>query len=208
MIDRLFRDRDLRTPAIRAAFERVPREVFVPEDKVASAYADTPLAIPQGQTISAPSMIAIMLEEGGFRPGQSVLEIGTGSGYNAALLADLVGSEGVTTIERHPELAAWARENLERAGHGGVTIVVGDGTLGHPERAPYDRIIATAGAPRIPKSWKTQLAPGGRILAPIGPSTYHQTLAVLDKLADGSYVQREGVACAFVPLIGAEGWRG
>jgi len=197
---------DIRTPAIRAAFEKVPRELFVEEDQVRRAYVDTPLPIPAGQTISAPSMIAIMLEEGGFSHGQKVLEVGAGSGYNAALLAELVGGENLITIERHPELVEFALTNLARAGYR-VTVVAGDGSLGYPPNAPYDRIIATAGAPRIPKSWTPQLKTGGRVLVPIGPSSFHQVLKIAEKRTDGRLVVREGVPCSFVPLVGKEAWR-
>ena len=207
LIEALVAAEDIRTPAVRAAFEKVPREVFVPEDKLGDTYKDTPLPLPAGQTISAPSMIAIMLEEGEFRPGHHVLEIGAGSGYNAALLAELVGPDNVVTIERHAELVEVARANLRRAGYH-VEVVLGDGSLGYPPRAPYDRIIATAGAPRLPRGWGRQLRAGGRIVAPLGPSTFHQVLTVADKQADGTLRTRQGVECAFVPLIGAEAWRG
>ena len=176
LVERLVRARYVRDPRVREAFLRVPREEFLPPDERPDAYADAPLPIGLGQTISAPSMIAIMLEEARLEPGERVLEIGTGSGYHAALLASLVGSENVVTVERIPGLAEWGRTNLERTGFAGVTVIVGDGSLGHPERAPYDCVMATAGAPRIPPAWPTQLSPGGRIVAPIGsPSTVRFT---------------------------------
>ncbi len=199
---------DIRTEAVQEAFLRVPREAFVrPEDRP-SAHVDTPLPIGEGQTISAPSMIAIMLEEAELRPGERVLEIGTGSGYHAALLACLVGAANVVSIERLPRLAAWGAANLVRAGFAAVTVVTGDGSLGYPPRAPYDCIMATAGAPSLPPAWASQLAAEGRILAPIGGSRYTQDLIIARRRPDGSLQMRRGTACAFVPLIGERAWSG
>ncbi len=205
LVDELVRDGHVRTPAVESAFRTVRRELFVTEDRVEAAYADAPLPIPQGQTISAPSMIAIMLEEANLRPDLKVLDVGTGSGYNAALLAEIVGAANVASIERHPDLLAFARENLRRAGYE-VTLAVGDGTLGYPPRAPYDRIVVTAGASRLAKPWIEQTKVGGRIVAPIGRSTFSQTLVTATKTAEGTVAVREGTPCAFVPLIGREGW--
>ncbi len=196
----------VKSPAVRAAFLKVPRERFVPEDLRGSAYDDAPLPIGQGQTISAPSMIAIMLEEAGLKPGESVLEIGAGCGYNAALLAELVGPDRVVSVERIPALAELARANLAACGYR-VDVVVGDGTLGHPPRAPYDCVIATAGAPRVPKPWKEQAKVGGRIVAPVGRSRLNQVLVTARRVSESKWEFKEGTACAFVPLIGAEGWR-
>lgn len=206
MVDRLVRSHYVREPAVRDAFLSVPREAFVQAADAADAYADVPLPIGRGQTISAPSMIAIMLEEARLRSGERVLEIGTGAGYGAALLAHLVGAANVVTIERHAELAAQGRANLARVRAAEVTVVVGDGSLGFSERAPYDCILATAGAPHIPEAWPTQLAPRGRIVAPIGPSRQGQVLVVAMRRADGSLNVRETTPCAFVPLIGAQAW--
>jgi protein-L-isoaspartate(D-aspartate) O-methyltransferase len=196
----------VKSPAVKAAFLKVPRERFVPEDVRGSAYEDVPLPIGRGQTISAPSMIAIMLEEASLRPGESVLEIGAGSGYNAALLAELVGPDRVVSVERIPELADLARANLEACGYR-VEVVVGDGTMGYPPRAPYDCVFATAGAPRIPKPWMEQTKVGGRIVAPIGRSRLNQVLVTARRVSDAKWDIHEGIACAFVPMIGAEGWR-
>ena len=196
----------VRSPAVKAAFLKVPRERFVPEDVRGSAYEDVPLPIGRGQTISAPSMIAIMLEEASLRPGEGVLEIGAGSGYNAALLADLVGPDRVVSVERIHELADLARANLEGCGYR-VEVVVGDGTMGYPPRAPYDCVFATAGAPRIPKPWMEQTKVGGRIVAPIGRSRLNQVLVTARRVSDAKWDIHEGTACAFVPMIGAEGWR-
>ena len=207
-MDRLVASRYVRDPGVRDAFLAVPREVFVRPDDRDDAYADVPLSIGSGQTISAPSMIAIMLEEAGLRPGERVLEIGTGSGYHAALLARIVGPENVVTIERLPDVAEWGRANLARVGLAGVTVVVGDGSLGHPERAPYACIMATAGAPRIPDAWPAQLAPGGRIVAPVGATRHGQVLVVATLGPDGTLRTREGTPCAFVPLVGEAAWPG
>jgi len=195
------------SPAVRDAFLRVPRERFLPEDLQGSAYDDTPLPIGHGQTISAPSMIAIMLEEAALRAGEGVLEIGTGSGYNAALLAELVGPDRVVSVERLPGLAAFGRRNLEALGYR-VDVVVGDGTLGYPPRAPYDCIIATAGAPRIPEAWTEQTRVGGRVVAPVGRSRMSQILVVARRLSDAKWDVTEGTPCAFVPMIGEQGWSG
>ncbi len=202
----LVRAGEIRTAAVRTAFLRVPREEFVrPEDR-RDAYDDTPLPIGENQTISAPSMIAIMLEEAELHPGDRVLEIGTGSGYGAALLAALTGPENVVTMERIPSLAAWGRRNLEATGFREVTVVTGDGSLGWPERAPYDCILATAGAPHLPPAWAPQLSGRGRIVAPVGDSRYSQDLLVARRRPDGGLDIRHGTPCAFVPLVGVAAW--
>ena len=206
LVEDLERGRHIRSTPVRRAFLAVPRERFVPEDLRSKAYLDTPLSIPMGQTISAPSMIAIMLEEAELAEGQTVLDVGTGSGYNAALLAVIVGAANVVSIERHADLAAFARDNLRAAGCADVRLVVGDGTLGHEPGAPYDRIVVTAGAPRIARSWVRQTKVGGLIVAPIGRSTFSQVLVVARKVAEERIETREGTPCAFVPLVGREGW--
>jgi protein-L-isoaspartate(D-aspartate) O-methyltransferase len=151
-------------------------------------------------------MIAIMLEEARLKAGERVLEVGTGSGYHAALLAAIVGPSNLVSIERHAALAERARAALAAAGFGEVTVMVGDGSLGFPERAPYDCILATAGAPRIPESWPPQLAARGRIVAPVGSSPHSQVLVTVTRREDGTLETREGTPCAFVPLVGKQAW--
>lgn len=197
----------LRSPEIIEAFRKVPREEFVPEKLRASAYEDTPLPIGYGQTISAPSMIAIMLESLQVKRGQKVLEIGTGSGYNAALLAELTGREGrVVSIERIPELAKFGKENLRRTGYEWVEVKVGDGSLGYPG-VEWDRILLTACAPEIPKPLIEQLSIGGRIGAPVGSNYLFQTWVVGEKQENGRLKIEEMGGCSFVPLIGKYGWK-
>lgn len=196
----------IRSPHVESAFLRVEREKFVLPEYTKRAYADTPLPILCGQTISAPSMIAIMLETADLKKGLTVLEVGCGSGYNAALLAEIVGEECVVTIERIPELADWGRKNLEDAGYT-VQVVVGDGTLGYPDRAPYHRIISTAAAPKIPEPWVDQLLLEGLIVCPVGSRYWYQELEVAQKEKEGKLRITHHGGCAFVPLIGEEGFR-
>ncbi len=206
LVRELVAEGDIRSPRVWEAFLQVPREEFVRPGDRSAAYADVPLPIGEGQTISAPSMIAIMLEEARLLPGETVLEIGTGSGYHAALLACLVGAQKVTSIERISALAVWGQRNLVRTGFGGATVVQGDGSLGYPARAPYECIVATAGSPRIPDAWPRQLSAQGRIVAPIGDSRYGQELIIARMRVDGGLDIRRGTPCAFVPLIGEQGW--
>ena len=191
----------------RRAMLLVPREEFVPENLRHMAYIDEPLPIGHGQTISAPSMVAIMTSHLKARPGHKVLEIGTGSGYQAAVLAEIVGDEGhVYTVERIPELAETARRNLERTGYGKrVTVIVGDGSQGYREKAPYDRVIVTASSPDIPRPLIEQLKPGGILVIPVG-DRYMQRLYIVYKDEHGSLRIEKGVYCLFVPLIGKYGW--
>jgi len=195
----------IRTPEVERAFESVPRENFVLKGYEGSAYADTPLPILANQTISAPSMIAIMLEEANMKKGQKVLEVGAGSGYNAALISEIVGQENIVAIERIPELVEWARKNLEKAGYK-IRVVHGDGTLGYNNDAPYDRIIVTAAAPKITRYWIEQLKKVGKIVAPVGSKHFHQDLVVATKDDEGKTKTEVRGGCVFVPLIGGEGW--
>ncbi len=202
MVEQQLRRRGIRDEAVLEAFHDVPRHCFVPEPERARAYEDRPLPIGKGQTISQPYVVALMLEQLGVRPRQRVLEIGVGSGYQTALLeamgADVVG------IERVAELADRARDLLRELGFGSAEVVVGDGTLGCPDRAPYDRIICAAGAPEVPPAWIEQLAEQGRMLLPVG-SLESQTLLRLDKI-NGQVRRRDLGPVRFVPLLGADGW--
>jgi len=192
---------------VEEAMLAIPREVFVPEDQRPYAYEDRPLPIGFGQTISAPSVVARMTELLQVRKGQKVLEVGTGSGYQASILAWLVGENGhVWTIERIAELAARAKGAIESIGLGDrVTVIVGDGSLGYPEAAPYDRVMVTAAAPRPPRSLLSQLSVNGRMVIPIGGRS-SQVLTVFEKKGPDSYEEFYDLEVLFVPLVGAEGW--
>mgnify|MGYP005844706537 CR=1 FL=1 len=195
----------VKSESVKNAFLKVDRSNFIPENLKHEAYRDTPLSIGCGQTISAPSMIALMLEVSDLNELKT-LEIGAGSGYNAALIAEICGEENVITIERIPEVYQFGMENLKRAGYR-VRVVLGDGTKGYEEEAPYDRIIATAAAPEIPKSWKDQIREGGMIIAPVGKERYYQELTVLKKKRDGAFDINKYGGCVFVPLVGEGGWK-
>jgi protein-L-isoaspartate(D-aspartate) O-methyltransferase len=149
-------------------------------------------------------MVAIMLEVSDLKPGIKVLEIGCGSGYNVALIAEIVGEEHVTTIERIPELAKWGQKNLKSAGYN-INVVIQDGTKGYPEKALYDRIISTAAPPKIPDSWVEQVKVGGLIVSPVGPKWWYQELEVGKKMEDGSLDIIYHGEVSFVPLVGEEG---
>ena len=185
------------------AMTRVPRDAFVPSESQTAAYADRALPIGFGQTISQPFMVAAMTEALRLTGCERVLEVGTGSGYQAAILSML--AREVITIERQPELAAAARQTLAALERTNVTVLAGDGTLGSPAHAPFDAILVAAGAPRVPDALKVQLSPdGGRLVIPVG-SSHQQTLHVVTRDGD-RFVDTLGVSCVFVPLIGAEGW--
>ena len=206
LIDFLVTRGYIKNEMVKLAFLNVERENFVPDHLKSQAYRDTPLPIGWGQTISAPSMIAIMLEVSEFEPGMKVLEIGAGSGYNAALIAEICGDTNVTTIERVYEVYEFGRNNLEKEGYK-VKIIHGDGTKGYEEDSPYDRIIVTAASPDILPSWKNQTKVGGKIIAPVGRERYYQELLVSEKKSDDSFKTIKHGGCVFVPLIGENGWK-
>ncbi len=202
MVEVQLRGRGILDERVLEAMGRVPRHHFVPLASRAKAYEDKPLPIDCGQTISQPYMVAIMTELLQLRPTDRVLELGTGSGYQAAILAALASK--VLTIERHEPLAKSARASLGALGLDNVQVVCGDGTLGSPLDAPYDGIMVTAGAPDIPAALVAQLAPRGRLVCPVG-SREAQTLIQITRRGEGT-VEKKGTACMFVPLIGERGW--
>jgi len=186
------------------AMKKVPRELFVPETLQQRAYDDIPLPIGFGQTISAPHMVAIMCDILDLKKGMSVLDVGSGSGYHAAVMAELIGPGGhIYSVERVPELAARARESLKRAGIGNVTVVEGDGSLGLPDHAPYDRINVAATAPSAPDPLKQQLKPGGKMVVPVGLG--FQELILVTR--DNGFTTEELMGVAFVPLVGEHGFK-
>jgi protein-L-isoaspartate(D-aspartate) O-methyltransferase len=202
MVTQQLRARDIRDERVLEAMRKVPRELFVPEELRARAYEDAALPIGAGQTISQPYMVAAICQALSLRGGEVVLDVGTGSGYQAAVLAEL--ADEVHTIERVPELAERARRNLAEAGYDRVHVHVGDGTLGLPEHAPFDAIAVAAAAPAIPESLYEQLAPFGRMVLPVG-SRRGQELQLVVRSPEGPATIRS-VPCRFVPLLGAEGF--
>jgi protein-L-isoaspartate(D-aspartate) O-methyltransferase len=203
LVEKLRRDRSLSSPATEAALLSVPREEFIPASLRDRAYDDEPLAIGADQTISAPHMVAIMTDALDVLPGQRILEVGTGSGYQAAVLARIVGSTGrVVSVERIPALAERARAAIRDAGATNVEVNISDGSVGHERDAPYDRIIVTASAPDVPPPLLDQLAPQGILLIPIGGRECE--LVRIRKTTTGFTRETLG-ACAFVPLLGRHG---
>ena len=203
MVDEQLRARDIVDERVLAAMEQVPRELFVPESERPRAYADAALPIGHGQTISQPYMVARISEALSLTGGERVLDVGTGSGYQAAVLAEL-GAD-VHTIERIPDLAEQARENLAAAGYERVQVHVGDGTLGLPEHAPFEAIAVAAAAPGLPQQLYDQLEPRGRLAVPVG-GRWGQRLEIVVRSPEGPAIVRS-VPCRFVPLVGEEGFR-
>jgi protein-L-isoaspartate(D-aspartate) O-methyltransferase len=204
MVERQLRGRDIRDARVLEAMASIPRELFVPPADRRRAYRDAALPIGHGQTISQPYMVARIAEALAVRPGELVLDVGTGSGYQAAVLAEL-GAD-VVTIERIPELAEQARANLAAAGYPQVEVRLGDGTLGVSERAPFDAIAVAAAAPAFPETLYEQLRPRGRLVVPVGGQRA-QRLEVIVRSPEGPAVVHS-VPCRFVPLVGEEGFAG
>ncbi len=203
MVEQQLRRRGIKDARVLAAMEKVPRHRFLPQPDDPGAYCDYPLPIGDGQTISQPYMVALMTESLCLEEDHKVLEIGTGSGYQAAILAEL--SREVYSVERFATLAERARKLLAELGYENVTVIVADGSLGYPEAAPYDRIMVTAASPQIADPWVEQLGEGGVLVAPIG-DRWGQTLTRAIKR--GAKLEHQNLGgCVFVPLVGQHGWR-
>jgi len=214
LIKRLIEEGVLRRPEVINAMLKVPREEFVPAELKDHAYMDSPLPSLDGQTISAPHMVAMMCELLDLKRGNNLLEVGAGTGYHAAVCAEIVapleapenGRGHVYAIERLKTLVDFANRNLQRCGYADrVTIIEGDGTLGYLERAPFDRILVTAAAPRIPPPLKIQLKDGGRMVIPVGEAYSIQDLIVVERTGENFKEWTYG-GCVFVPLCGKYGW--
>jgi protein-L-isoaspartate(D-aspartate) O-methyltransferase len=201
MVEQQLRRRGLANDAVLAAMQAVPREAFVPKAQRAQAYADNALPLGFGQTISQPYMVARVAELAQLSPTDSVLDVGLGSGYQAAVLSRLCAR--VTGIEIIPQLAAHAAQTLSALGFSNVSVQTGDGSLGYAPDAPYDAIVVAAGAPRVPEALIAQLRPGGRLVIPVGNEAL-QTLSVITRTERG-HVTREYDSCVYVPLRGAAG---
>ena len=203
MLEAQLRRRGITDAVVLAAMESVPRHEFVSEEFRARAYDDVPLPIGDGQTISQPYIVAAMTAALRLRPGDRVLEIGTGSGYQAAILSRI--AKEVFSVERRPELALSASARLEQLGYGNVHVHCGDGTLGMPDLAPFDAILVAAAAPAIPQPLLAQLAEGGRMIVPVGDAE-HQELQLIEKRGK-SFRNTALEGCRFVPLVGYHGWQ-
>lgn len=193
---------EVRDRRVLEVMERIPREVFVPQDSYYAAYEDRPLSIGYGQTISQPFIIALMTEALKLKGSEKVLEVGTGSGYQAAILAEL--AKRVITVDRLPQLVKLARQVLERLGYANVEVHVAGRNLGWPDEAPYDAIMVTAAAPSVPQVLLDQLSFGGRLVIPVG-SRWEQELLKITKRKKQNSVENLG-GCRFVPLVGEGAW--
>ena len=204
MVQHQIAGRGVRSKVVLDAMRKVPRERFLPIGRGAFAYDDSPLPIGEGQTISQPYIVAYMAEGLELEGGERVLEIGTGSGYAAAVLAEIAAE--VYTIERIGSLAEMARESLEALGYDNVHVRCDDGTLGWPEKSPFDGIIVSAGAPDVPETLKRQLRIGGRLVIPVGYGQSYQQLSRVTRTEENEWSSEELIAVRFVPLVGKEGW--
>lgn len=204
MIDHQLVARGLRDQTVLNALSAVLREKFISKDLVEFAYNDSPLPIAARQTISQPYIVALMTAALELKPDNRVLEVGTGSGYAAAVLAEIV--KKVYTIERLKILANAARKRLNALDYKNIYVLSGDGTLGWPQHAPFDAIVVTAGGPEVPETLKQQMTIGGRLVIPIGVSTQAQKLIRIRRINEDKYKEEELESVRFVPLIGAAGW--
>ncbi|MDH3975065.1 MAG: protein-L-isoaspartate(D-aspartate) O-methyltransferase [Deltaproteobacteria bacterium] len=203
MVAQQLKKRGIKDPLILKAMLTVPRHEFVPHESQRSAYYDGPLLIGCSQTISQPYMVAVMTEALLLKGGEKVMEVGTGSGYQAAVLAEICNK--VYSVERHAALAERADKTLKEQGYHNIHVLVGDGTLGLPHKAPFDGIIVTAGAPYVPESLKEQLAEGGRLVIPVG-GRMMQSLVRITRRGE-TFDEENLLGCVFVPLIGKKGWQ-
>lgn len=204
MVKRQIAARGVTSKKVLDAMRKVPRERFLPKGEGAFAYDDSPLPIGEGQTISQPYIVAYMVEALGLEGGEKVLEIGTGSGYAAAILAEIAAE--VYTMERIEGLAAMASAVLDELGYTNVHVRHDDGTLGWPEQAPFDGIVVAAAAPEVPETLKQQLKTGGRLVIPVGDSRWYQSLVRVTRLDEADFETEDLMAVRFVPLIGEAGW--
>ncbi len=202
MVQEQLRARGIRDERVLAAMSKVPREEFATTESLTQAYGDYPLPIAAGQTVSQPYIVASMIEALALQPSDKVLEIGTGTGYEAAILGDLAAE--VWTLERVPELAYEARATLSRLGYANVHVVERDGSLGLPEQAPFPKILVAAAAPAAPQSLIDQLAEGGTLVVPVGNRIDQQIYLIRKINGEASTTRRE--LCRFVPLVGQQGW--
>jgi protein-L-isoaspartate(D-aspartate) O-methyltransferase len=206
MVEEQLTPRGISDPAVLAAFKKVPREKFVPPHLQDLSYIDAPLDIGEGQTISQPYTVAAMTQLLELKPTDKVLEIGTGSGYQAAILAEMVKEGRVFTIERITSLARQAGVVIRNRGYKNVEVVVGDGSKGLPQHAPFDAIIVTAAAPQVPQPLVEQLAVGGRLVVPVG-GDFLQEMVRVTKQKDGTLKEEKFGGYRFVPLVGEYGWQ-
>lgn len=204
MVDSQIAGRGISDSYVLEAMRTVPREFFVPGDVDNFAYDDMPLPIGQGQTISQPYIVALMAQIAELHPTDKVLEIGTGSGYSAAVLSRI--ADEVFTIEHHESLAMRADNILTDLGYDNVTVLHRDGSTGLPDESPFDAIVVTAGAPSVPRLLREQLKPGGRLVVPVGTDEHRQRLFQIYRRGDGTFDTEDYGPVAFVPLIGREGW--
>lgn len=203
MVEEQLRRRGIHDQRLLAVMANIPRHSFVSSDYQLAAYEDRPLPIGEGQTISQPYMVAVMTQSLELKGDERVLEIGTGSGYQTAILAEM--AKTIFTIERIQELLLRAQKILQELGYENIFFLTGDGTKGWPEKAPFDGIIVTAGAPEIPQTLTSQLAEGGRLVIPVGPR-YTQTLYKVTRKRN-QFTEEDLTGCVFVPLVGDFGWK-